>query len=97
MPFRRYFERKGMRHPIAYNRLTMALAIVACMAISIVVSVQASERSRQESDARARSAVCAVADRMVKVYASPETQTGREAGQAWQTLRMLFRCQGGTP
>jgi hypothetical protein len=93
MPFRRYFERKGMRHPVAYNRLTLALAIVACMAISIVVSVQASERARQESDERSRAAVCAVANRMVQVYSSPETQTGRDAGEAWQTLRMLFRCQ----
>jgi len=82
---------------VAYSRLTVVAGVLAAMAISIVVSIQAVQQTQREGELRQRQAVCAVADRMVKVYSTPSTQTGREAGEAWQQLRMLFRCQGGTP
>lgn len=99
MPLRRFFARLGARHPVAYSNLTLAAGVLACMIIAVMVSVSASRtaarKAAQEGQMRERRAVCAVADRMVRVYQGPDlTPTGQEAGKAWRDLRVIFRCDG---
>lgn len=62
MPFRRFFERRGAAHPVAYSAATLALGVVVCMAITTVVSVQASDRAVRQSLAQERRAEARAAE-----------------------------------
>jgi hypothetical protein len=105
-PFRRYFADRGSNHPVAYSILTLALGALACMAISVVISVTASNRAIRQNEAqeagdraraavaaeRNRMAVCLLIDKMSAVYKDPSTPTGEAAGRAWRDLHVIFRC-----
>lgn len=95
---------------MAYSNATLALGLVAIMGISSCVSVRASERAgerssrqviaeqaaaRERADERARQSVCAVTNRMVRVYSNPDvSEVGRDARRAWEDLSKLFQCDG---
>lgn len=90
MPLRRWFARRGARHPAAYSNAVLALGVLMCMIIAVTVSVQMAERSRE----RNRAATCLVIRSMIVVYSEPDpvTETGRNAAQAWTDLGVRFGC-----
>jgi hypothetical protein len=55
MPFRRFFERRGVKHPVAYSNAMLALGVIMCMVIAVTASVQASNRALRAEQARERS------------------------------------------
>lgn len=105
MPLRRFYARLGAQHPVAYSNLTLALGMVACMAIacwvSVSVAIHGQEVARQQQQHAAdiarkqqQAAACVVAARMQDVYSDPDSDTGRKARVAWQDLQRTFRCDG---
>lgn len=50
MPLRHLFAARGARHPVAYSMLTLALGMVACMAIGVWVSISASNRAIHQNE-----------------------------------------------
>ena len=58
---------------------------------------EAEERQRATVLAeKNRQAVCVLIDRMSAVYnvdTDPPSETGKAAGQAWQDLHRIFRCE----
>lgn len=96
MPLRNFYQRRGAKHPVAYSNLTLVAGMLAIMGITLYAVLSMYQQSQEEGRARQRVAVCAVADRMVRVYQDPQTQTGREAGAAWRDLRRIFNCDGGS-
>lgn len=95
MPFRRWLASRGIQHPGAYSMVMLALGVVVCMAVSVWISVQASnralEREREQRNA-ARQATCMVVRRMIEVYSDPTTPTGVNAQGAWTDLGRIFHC-----
>lgn len=98
MPFRRLYERLGSKHAEAYNLLTLAAGAIACMLVSILISVSFFHRAEAERDAQAeqgRIAACLTITRMAEVYADADTEVGKNAYRAWTGLSEIFRCEKG--
>lgn len=95
MPFRKFFADRGSDHPVAYSILTLAAGAIACMVISVIISVSASNRAIRQNEAqeaqerarasvaaeRNRQAVCLLIDKMSAVY-NVETTPPSETGRA---------------
>ena len=54
MPLRKFFADRGANHPVAYSMLVLSLGMIACMAIAVVISVQASNRAIKQNIAQER-------------------------------------------
>lgn len=93
MPLRRWFADRGAEHPVTYSMITLAAGAIACMFISILVSVQLSERNKIESDRR----LCASIASDVRAYLEtpPATEAGRNQLRAKQELLRALRCPDG--
>lgn len=102
MPLRRYFAARGVKHPGAYSNLVLALGVLACMAIAVGVSVQASNRAVRQglaqeraAEEKTKAATCLVIQRINNAYESepPSTPAGREVAEAWRLLAPTFQCE----
>ena len=84
-PFRKVLER--------YNLLWLAAGMLICMLISICVSINASERQREESDRK----LCASVASDVAAYmeAPPVTEAGRNQLRAKLELLRTLKCPDG--
>lgn len=102
MPFRAWFERKGFNHPAAYSYLTLAAGAIACMVISVLISVtmyrgaMARDEAQDAAEAeRSRLAVCSVVREINRAYKeeAPITQAGKNVARAWAELSGVYRCE----
>lgn len=85
MPFRKVFER--------HNVLWLALGMFVSMWIAVVVSTEASERQRMESDRK----LCASVNSDVQAYLEtpPTTPAGRNQLRTKQDLLRTLKCPDG--
>lgn len=104
-PLQRWMTEHG--HPGWYSWLVViGGAFVSCataIGISVSMNAQAIERDREQDRKveaakaqereRARQGSCMVVRRMQEVYADPETDTGRNAADAWKELGLIFGCK----
>lgn len=100
MPFRQFYRDRGSNHPVAYSILTLALGMLACMAISVIISVSLFRQSLQrERDALEsnRRATCAVINAQAEAFraSEPVTDAGKRAAEAWENLAVRFNCTKG--
>lgn len=102
MPFRQWFAKRGANHPAAYSMLTLALGMIACMAIAVGISVQASNRALRQSegqqqmeDEKNRRATCVVVTQIENAYKAepPTTAAGQNVARAWADLSTQLRCE----
>ena len=102
MPFRRYFQDRGISHPVFYSMLTLAAAMFACMAIAVWVSISASNRALDQSesqqrgeDEKNRAATCNVVAKINDAYKiePPVTAAGQNVAEAWADLSRSLRCE----
>jgi hypothetical protein len=95
MPFRKFYAGRGSNHPVAYSILTLAVGALACMVISVTISVTASNKAIRQNEAqeaeeaqraaalaeRSKQAVCLLISKMSAVY-NDETAPATETGRA---------------
>jgi hypothetical protein len=97
MPFRRWYAEHGAKHPTAYSMLTLAVGMLACMAIAVLISVQASDRAIErdrQSRQEARKASCLLINQINNAYKEdpPVSTAGKNVAEAWTRVARAFGC-----
>ena len=90
MPFRYFFRRAGVEHPVGYSLLLLAAGMIVCMAAAVTISVRASDKAIRASERRQCESVAA--DLAAYREAPPQTEAGRAQLRSKENLFRAWGC-----
>lgn len=90
MPFRYFFKRAGVEHPIGYSLLLLAGAMIVCMMAAVVISTRASDRAVRESERRQCESV--LSDILAYRAVPPTTEAGKNQLRTKEELYRVWGC-----
>jgi hypothetical protein len=90
MPFRRLFRQAGVKHPVGYSLILLAMSMAVFMVAAVAISVRASDRAIRESERKQCESVASD----VRAYeaAPPATEAGKAQLQSKRELLRAWGC-----
>jgi hypothetical protein len=90
MPVRYILKRGGVKHPVGYSLLLLALSMIVCMIASVTISLRGAERAVHNSEIKQceslRSDVAAYRD------SATLSETGRKQMESKERLLERWQC-----
>jgi hypothetical protein len=90
MPFRYFFRRAGVEHPVGYSLLLLAAGMIVCMLAAVAISVRASDKAIRDSERMQCESVAA--DIAAYQEAPPQTDAGRAQLRSKENLYRAWEC-----